>query len=254
MKDLIFSYQSLTRFTAPISNHSFLLRAVPLSNMSQKLLQGSFILSEPVTVNRSVDCWHNDIQYGFAPGLHSSFGYVESGIVRICGNVMVDRNPSPLFSVHTSLTNINDSMICLVDKVSGDNFSMACAIATNVYQYMEYVSGSTSAVTTALQAFEQKQGVCQDFAHILISLCRYKKIPARYVCGLVKGEGKTHAWTEIWSDGVWYGIDPTSETVVSDAYIKIASGRDASDCSVSRGVFCGDVGQTTDVKVFVEEL
>ena len=65
------------------------------------------------------------------------------------------------------------------------------------------------------------KGVCQDYSHILIALCRKYKIPARYVVGMIIGEGATHAWVEVYYDGCWYGLDPTHNKEVDDYFIKI---------------------------------
>ena len=54
---------------------------------------------------------------------------------------------------------------------------------------------------------------------------------------MIPGEGATHAWTEIYDDGIWRSVDPTHDRECDDTYIKISSGRDAQDCSINQGVF-----------------
>src|SRR5665213_3329460 len=66
-----------------------------------------------------------------------------------------------------------------------------------VAQHMRYVPDATTVETTAAKAFAQRTGVCQDFAHVMIALCRLCDIPARYVSGHLLGEGGTHAWLEV---------------------------------------------------------
>ena len=95
--------------------------------------------------------------------------------------------------------------------------------------------------------------VRQDYAQILIALCHLEKIPARYVAGMMIGEGASHAWVEICQDGIWYGLDPTNNKLVDDDYIKLSHGRDASDCLINRGVIVGGGEQTQDIKVHVWE-
>ena len=81
-----------------------------------------------------------------------------------------------------------------------------------------------------------------------------KKIPCRYVTGMMLGEGKSHAWVEVYSDGMWIGMDPTNSQLVDDFYIKIAHGRDYSDCLVNQGIFTGNVTQIQEISVNVEEV
>ena len=68
------------------------------------------------------------------------------------------------------------------------------------------------------------------------------------------GEGASHAWVEILSDGKWYGLDPTNNVVVSDEHIKIGVGRDAKDCEINRGIIIGGGNQTLTICVNVEEV
>ena len=109
-------------------------------------------------------------------------------------------------------------------------------------------------LTTAEDAFRHRQGVCQDYAHLMIALCRQAGIPARYACGLMIGEGQTHAWVEAHDGQCWYAFDPTNDTAIATGYIKLAHGRDAQDCPVSRGVYMGVSQEYTTVNVKVEQI
>ncbi len=62
---------------------------------------------------------------------------------------------------------------------------------------MSYSHDRTTVFTTAAEAFALRAGVCQDYSHVLLSLCRYCGLPARYVSGHLLGEGGTHAWVEV---------------------------------------------------------
>lgn len=123
-----------------------------------------------------------------------------------------------------------------------------------LYRDFQYIPGSTDIHTTAGEAWAKKEGVCQDYAHIMITLCRLKGIPARYVNGMMIGEGSTHAWVEIYTGEGWYGLDPTNNLHVDDYYIKLAHGRDYGDCVLDRGMFRGNVSQTQKIYVNVEEI
>ena len=130
----------------------------------------------------------------------------------------------------------------------------ALRLSEKIHGYMCYAPGTTQINTTAMEAFQQQKGVCQDYAHILIALCRACGIPARYVNGFMQGTGVTHAWVEVLVNNEWRGIDPTNNQLIEYGYIKLAHGRDALDCRVNRGVYTGHPTEQTEIRVIVEEL
>lgn len=76
-------------------------------------------------------------------------------------------------------------------------------------------------------------GVCQDFAHVMLAACRAEGFLARYVSGMVPGEGETHAWVEVYEDGHWHACDPTFNKPADEGYIKLAHGHDTNDSAVN---------------------
>lgn len=85
-----------------------------------------------------------------------------------------------------------------------------------VFKAFVYTPGSTTIRTTAEQALAQRSGVCQDYAHVMLAVCRHCGLAARYIAGLLGGEGATHAWVEIYHNGRWIGFDPTHNRMVDD--------------------------------------
>jgi transglutaminase-like putative cysteine protease len=132
-------------------------------------------------------------------------------------------------------------------------------LKTYVYDNFKYIKGVTSVETTLDEVWKLKAGVCQDFAHILLVLLRQTGIPARYVSGYVcpnkngmRGEGATHAWIEAYIPGNgWVGLDPTNNCVADDLHVRLAVGRNFSDCSPVKGTYKGTAGQTLEVGVSV---
>jgi transglutaminase-like putative cysteine protease len=118
---------------------------------------------------------------------------------------------------------------------------LAEALNQYVHAQMTYVAGSTTVETTASKAFEQRHGVCQDFAHVMIALARRCGLAARYVSGHLVGEGGTHAWVEIviadGADAQVLAFDPTHGCRVDMRYIVVAVGRDYTDVAPTSGVF-----------------
>lgn len=127
------------------------------------------------------------------------------------------------------------------EKVSGKpwRLELASALMKCLYERYEYKPLVTNLHTTAEEAFELGCGVCQDYAHIFISLLHLAGISARYITGFIVGEGASHAWVEVLSDGKWYGFDPTHNRRVTEDYIRVGVGRDAHDCAINRGIMQG---------------
>jgi transglutaminase-like putative cysteine protease len=108
------------------------------------------------------------------------------------------------------------------------------AICDWVNRHVEFVSGSSCGTTSAADTLQQRQGVCRDFAHLMIALCRAVNIPARFTTGLDFGAdpalGPTdfHAYVEAFVGGRWYIFDP-SGTAIPMGFVRLTSGRDAAD-------------------------
>lgn len=253
MKSFRYSYESTARFSQTVRSHSFLLRAIPFDDEAQVVHEAAVrITSGDCRLSESRDIWGSELRYGILMDPHSEFSYMSSGTVTVTGKKRRDPSVSPLYLVPSSLADYIPEMAPLLR--GGAPLESAMDMAKAVKEALEYSPGSTGTATKASEAFLQHKGVCQDFSHVLIALCRRKGIPARYVCGFFEGEGETHAWTEIWSDGEWTGLDPTAGELCDDRYIAIARGRDAADCPVNRGVFTGSVMQTTATMVKVKPI
>jgi transglutaminase-like putative cysteine protease len=158
-----------------------------------------------------------------------------AGLVDLAAEIAASRDP--LEAVHTA-----------VDAVRG---------------HLDYDPGSTGVRTTAVQAWEARSGVCQDFAHITLALLRSAGVPARYVSGYLHpvldppvGEtvvGQSHAWAEAWV-GEWVAVDPTNGAAAGERHVRVASGRDYADVSPLRGVYTGAAGSCLEVTVEVTRL
>jgi transglutaminase-like putative cysteine protease len=135
----------------------------------------------------------------------------------------------------------------------------AVAIGRHVYATFAYVPGATDSRTPVVEALAARRGVCQDFANVMIAMCRSRGIPARYVSGYFYN-GKTeadqieasHAWVEIFVPGYgWKGFDPTHDRESDPRYIKLAVGRDYADVRPVGGRFLGRGTQDMVVEVRV---
>jgi transglutaminase-like putative cysteine protease len=147
----------------------------------------------------------------------------------------------------------------LQDMVSQTPLQATTQLTAYIYDHFKYIKGITTVETTLDEVWNLKAGVCQDFAHFLLVLLRQINIPARYVSGYIcpnkngmRGEGATHAWVEAFIPGNgWVGFDPTNNCVTDDLHVRLAVGRNFSDCSPVKGTYKGAAGQTLEVGVSV---
>jgi transglutaminase-like putative cysteine protease len=130
-----------------------------------------------------------------------------------------------------------------------------------VHREFAYVPGSTQVSTHIEEAFKLRSGVCQDFTHVMLGLCRSVGIPARYVSGYLYngpkdgllGAQASHAWCEIYlPQAGWIGYDPTNNQVADERYVKAAVGRDYDDVAPLRGSYRGTAHCLMEVEVLVE--
>jgi transglutaminase-like putative cysteine protease len=127
---------------------------------------------------------------------------------------------------------------------------------------LTYAPGATHVHTTLEEFVETRRGVCQDFAHLMLAVCRSRGIPCRYVSGYLYSQddpeahqnpGATHAWIEcLLPDGRWRPYDPTNPGKAADHYVRAHTGRDYADVVPVRGVYRGAAAEIMSVEVFVE--
>jgi transglutaminase-like putative cysteine protease len=134
-------------------------------------------------------------------------------------------------------------------------------ISSGVYRGFKYVKKSTAVNSPIEDALSSRQGVCQDFAHIMIALVRNARIPCRYVSGYLyqttenshpSADGATHAWVEALLPGIgWVGFDPTINQLAGEKHIRTAIGRDYADVPPTMGVMKGKAETQLQVRVRV---
>lgn len=138
-------------------------------------------------------------------------------------------------------------------------YQLAKYFCKEVYEQFQYIKGITTVETTLDEIWKLKAGVCQDFAHMLLALLRMVNIPARYVSGYIcpnqtgmRGEGATHAWVEAYLPFYgWLGFDPTNNCIANEKHVRLAVGRNFSDCSPVKGTYRGSAEHTLEVMVSV---
>lgn len=135
-----------------------------------------------------------------------------------------------------------------------------------IHRHIRYQPGTTDVSTPLHQIIAQRRGVCQDFAHLMLSILRTSGLAARYVSGYIEptdptaengaeliGAAASHAWVEVYlPDGSWWGLDPTNNQCVGERHLKVAVGRDYHDVAPLRGTYKGATNQKLQVIVSIK--
>lgn len=139
-----------------------------------------------------------------------------------------------------------------------------------IHSGFKYRSGSTDIETPLSTIWKKREGVCQDFAHVMLGILRAARLPCRYVCGYIESEPPvstdparkrlvgslaTHAWIEVLVPGMaWVALDPTNNQWCGEQHVAIAVGRDFLDAAPVRGTFKGSASQKLKVHVSMRRI
>jgi transglutaminase-like putative cysteine protease len=132
-----------------------------------------------------------------------------------------------------------------------------------VREHLTYQKGTTGVQTSALEAWNSRTGVCQDFVHLTLLLVREMGIPVRYVSGYLLPrastevkqtvQGQSHSWIEAWTGG-WWGHDPTNDIEIGHRHVFVAYGRDYADVPPMKGIYSGGASAALEVSVDMTRL
>ncbi len=242
---MFYSIKHLTKFhyASPVSESVMEARMHPRSEGNQRCLTFHLAVSPRCRVFAYRDHVGNNIHHFDIPGQHSYLVIVAESLLDV----------QPMADIPTSLPTDAwaeaDSMVQM-----GDFWEMLLP--------SEFAEPTPLLLDLANQlAIKSRQGVCQDFAHIMIALVRSLRIPCRYVSGYLYRRAQdhdrsvvdaTHAWVEAFLPPLgWVGFDPTNCLLTGDRHIRTAIGRDYSDVPPTRGIFRGHTASDLSVAVRV---
>ncbi len=172
----------------------------------------------------------------------------------------VERFPPQLYLRETALTAPSPELIDFARAATGRCATMLDrlhVLMARLFQDMVFDADATHAATSAAEAFAQKQGVCQDFAHVFIAGARAIGAPARYVSGYfqrsdIEDQTAGHAWAEAYVEDLgWVGFDPAHGLSPNDAYVRVAAALDYLSAAPIRGARSGGGGEAMEVRVRV---
>jgi len=131
-------------------------------------------------------------------------------------------------------------------------------LSSRIYKEFIYRPKATSIDMPLAEILTKRQGVCQDFAHVMIGVLRSQGLAARYVSGYLRSGAKyqgaeaSHAWVSAFIPGFgWLDLDPTNNVIPTDGHVTVAWGRDYGDVTPVKGIALGGGGQTVVVEVKV---
>lgn len=254
MKKITFQYEMQIDFSKVATNHSFTLKCIPHSDQRQEILELQIGVMPQLQYETGVDSFGNQYLFGNYSDAHSKFCVKMTGtaVTGLQEYVTGEEELLALYRKQDAYTEPGEALRQafreFYEKKETDRWT-AIHMMHRLYENFIYQPGVTNVQTTAEEAMGQGRGVCQDYSHILISLCRMADIPARYIVGMLEGEGASHAWVEVYSEGAWYALDPTNNLVVTDEHVTISHGRSYRDCVMNKGVFCGGGSQLQTVQV-----
>lgn len=281
---MYFSIRHLTKFlySNQVSESMMETRMHPRSDQNQRCLTFHLSVSPRCRVFSYRDHLANQVHHFDIPGQHGQLVIVAESLVEVQPAAQI-----PAFLAPDAWTEL-DSMIQQGDywemllpsefaaptpaldalaaefqlERRDDPLMVLHDLNEKMYRYFDYVPRSTKVDSPIDDALLTRTGVCQDFAHIMITLVRTKlRIPCRYVSGyLFHGESDhdrsvnsaTHAWIEALIPQLgWVGFDPTNWLVAGDRHIRTAIGRDYADVPPTHGIFRGRANSELTVAVRV---
>lgn len=252
MKRLKFRYELSAVYSKPVTDHRFNFRFLPRDNARQKVEDTDIFIANCHKYDELTDSFGNGLISGYIHMQHARFDLTMSGSVITGIDIYEEKTANPekydFLRCQSKLTQEGTEINRLRNEFDlkrfRSDYEKALFLTDKLFYVMRYDPKCTSVGDSGEQALKKGGGVCQDYAHIMLSLLRSEGITARYAAGMLLGEGGSHAWTEVLCRGYWYGFDPTNRKLVNDEYIRISCGRDASDCPVITGTMNTEASQT----------
>jgi transglutaminase-like putative cysteine protease len=273
------------RYAAPVRESVMELWVQPQKNARQRLISFDLELDPPAQLFSYVDAFANAVYHFDVPQPHDlltirsralveteppeelpealdggEWGRLNSHFVQ--GECFDFLKPNG-FVTETAALKAFAKSHHIDDLRHNDPLSAVRDLCGAIYEAFEYEPGVTRADSPIDDTLKAGRGVCQDFAHIMIAICRSWGVPARYVSGYLftdRNEGDrsdpdaTHAWVEVFLPSLrWVGFDPTNNVIAGERHVVVAVGRDYADVPPSRGVYKGEADSELAVGVSVRQ-
>lgn len=263
------------QYNLPIKESINEIRVFPHNFENQDVLQYQLVISQNPDVAISTDYHGNRVGNFNNLDAHNELIIESRMLVRVNHSLKIpeldetkvqdldlDKDIYLLRLCYPETIEKQEEIDAILEEIDCNNKSIieiAHQCSQYIYNNFAYTKGITNIETTVDEILGHRQGVCQDFAHVLLQLLRTAGIPSRYVSGYIcpnesglRGEGATHAWVEIYSPKQgWLGIDPTNNIWTMDNHVKLSVGTNFTDCTPIKGTFKGISKQTLSVCVSI---
>ena len=266
------------RYEAPVVQSYNEARLTPRGDRRQNVVVSRVETTPATRAYRYTDYWGTEVTSFDLHAPHTELKVVASSVVETSDEIepvttgtwgdvradnLVDRYTE--FLEPTRYTPRNRELLAVArDLKKGQSPSGAVLAASQwVWEQLKYQPGSTGVHSSAVDAWHERMGVCQDFAHLTLVLLRGMGIPSRYVSGYLHTKedgapretvrGESHAWIEAWTGG-WWGYDPTNAIPVGPRHVWVALGRDYADVAPLKGIYSGGAATALEVTVDITRL
>ena len=263
------SHETRFEYGAPARASYNELRLVPRTEVRQTALEARIVTVPPAPQYSYLDYWGTHVVAFNVDRNHDSLS--------ITGNALVDTHDAG-DPPDCSWADVTDAAATMADYLSHNLYTSpgvelaelasrlrtarplqtARHVVEAAHTSLRYEKGVTTVHTSANDAFADGGGVCQDFAHLCLSLARTAGLPSRYVSGYFHPDGdaalgeeitaQSHAWVEFWT-GSWWGYDPTNDCSVGPRHVAVGRGRDYADVPPVKGIYAGNAENTMRVLV-----
>ena len=274
----LIEHETILDYPTPVREHHLELRLTPRQDANQRLLSHTIALEPPAEQHSYTDYFGNAVDYFCIIAPHTSLITRLTAEVETLRENPFDFTPVPvqqqqewyqqelrscpaLYDYLLHRSSLTPQAAKLTDQLSSAPprhephrpiMDSLVELMGWVPQVLRYETGATAVHNDLLAAVQQGAGVCQDFAHLFISVARSWQLPGRYVMGYMDpgicAEDETiatHAWAEVLvPGGGWIGFDPVHNLLANDRYIPVAVGRDSYDAAPQRGSFKGESSGT----------
>jgi transglutaminase-like putative cysteine protease len=256
------------------------VRLQPRSDTRQRCLTSSLDVNPRAIVTVYRDFYGNAVHHFDIPGKHQTIEVIAEATVDMLPRLEVENLKQSSWEELDELVSHGDYWEMLLPSTyarptemleklrrefnferRGQPLPLLKELNTAIYEAFAYAPNTTRVDSPIDEALEARQGVCQDFAHIMITLVRQLRIPCRYVSGYLYHEdkchdrspaGASHAWVEAYlGEAGWVEFDPTNNLLGCERHIRVAVGRDYADVPPTRGVHRGEAESELRVRVTV---
>jgi transglutaminase-like putative cysteine protease len=275
------------RYGEPVAEAYLELRLTPLSREGQTVQDHRLTIEPASRTSGYRDYFGNEVAFLSLPYRHSRLTIRSEALVKTASEALPEESleltiqearqilNSALPFVFdylqpTDMVKIGRESVQWAKRYLSGQFTLRKGLESlnkAIHEHFQYRRGATNFSTDVSSIWRDRIGVCQDFAHIMLSVLRTGGLPARYVCGYIEtsaprgdnGEKKrligsvaTHAWVEVLLPGRhWIALDPTNNRWCGEQHIAVSFGRDASEAAPIRGTFKGSGDQVMKVHVKV---